>query len=65
MNRRIHIYENPETSEISGEHLTLTSAMTHPPKMGAEIVCNGHKLAVVEQGALVVTPDGKDWTRFL
>ena len=40
------VYENPETSEIAGEYLTLEEAKTHPPKPGAEIRHNGKLLAI-------------------
>jgi hypothetical protein len=65
----IHIYENPETSEVAAEFTTLLEARGHHPKSGAEIICNGTILATVKSFKWVglqwvLTEAGKSWTEF-
>lgn len=58
MFRWIHVYENPETSEVAGSFTTLKEALTHPPKPEAEVICNGKVLARVVEGSWELTEDG-------
>lgn len=39
------IYENPQTSEVTAEFDSLSEALAHPARPGAEIIRNGITLA--------------------
>ena len=51
--RRVHLYRDPSTSEVSGEHDELLDALEEEPSDGAELIRNGVVLARV-----VIDPDG-------
>jgi len=65
--RKICVYENPETSEVASEHVTLASAlMCHmPPKPGTEVICNGYTLAREKNGDWDITADGDRWPEII
>jgi hypothetical protein len=62
--RFITVYENPETSEVAGEFLTLGEALSHPAKPQAEVICNGTTLAKAFEGSWRLTREGMGWTEF-
>jgi len=56
---KIHVYENPETSETADEFASIGEALKHPARRGAEIIRNGEKLAVVgPNGGWLLTREG-------
>ena len=58
------VYENPETSEVAEEYLTLAEALTHTPKPKAEIITNGTILAAAVGGVWGLTSAGSSWEEF-
>lgn len=50
----IHVYRNPETSEVSAETSSFKEALKEHPSLGATISCRGTDIAVA-------TRDGRMW----
>ena len=57
--RRFEVYENPDTSEVSGEYDTLAKALKHKPVPNAEIILNGVTVAEVKNRKWILTSYGK------
>jgi hypothetical protein len=56
--RWIHIYENPDTSEVSDEFATMFWARQYRARPQAQIVRNGEVLANAVGGEWVLTSAG-------
>ena len=56
--RKVHVYEDPETSAVSGEFTTLREALGFRCRPKAEIIRNGTVLAYERGGSWALTTVG-------